>query len=152
MMVGAMIAAFQHRPKRFDAVGMGLTPDIFSCTMINNLAVADASVGLGVVGINLSTIRRDFSDEPMQDVPIGVLDGPRRYPVSLAVLGTDLSANKLTADRQRGIAIRCSILSASCAKVWFIALIDEATGYQYERETDALQIKLRTFIATELRE
>ena len=57
--------------------------------MTNNLAVADASVDLGVVGINLSTIRRDFSDEPMQDVPIGVLDGPRRYPVSLAILGTD---------------------------------------------------------------
>ena len=63
-----------------------------------------------------------------------------------------LSANKLTTDRQREIAIRCSILSASCAKIGLIALIDEATGYQYERETDALQIKLRTFIAAELRE
>ena len=41
---------------------------------------------------------------------------------------------------------------AFCAKVGLIALIDEATGYQYERETDALQIKLRTFIAAELRE
>ena len=32
------------------------------------------------------------------------------------------------------------------------ALVDEATGYQYERADDALQVKLRAFIAEELRE
>jgi len=58
----------------------------------------------------------------------------------------------LATDRQREIAIRCSILLASCAKIGLIALIDEATGYQKEREEDALQIKLRAFIAEELRE
>lgn len=63
-----------------------------------------------------------------------------------------LSANALSTDRQREIAIRCSILLSSCAKVGLIALIDEATGYQYEREEDALQIKLRAFIADELRD
>lgn len=63
-----------------------------------------------------------------------------------------LSAGALTTDRQREIAIRCSILLSSCAKVGLIALIDEATGYQKEREEDALQIKLRAFIAEELRE
>ena len=42
-----------------------------------------------------------------------------------------LSANALSTDRQREIAIRCSILLSSCAKVGLIALIDEATGYQY---------------------
>jgi len=31
------------------------------------------------------------------------------------------------------------------------ALIDEATGYQHERAEDALQVKLRAFIAEELR-
>lgn len=62
-----------------------------------------------------------------------------------------LSAGALTTDRQREIAIRCSILLASCAKVGLIALIDEATGYQYERETDALQVKVRAFVAEELR-
>lgn len=62
-----------------------------------------------------------------------------------------LSANALSTDRQREIAIRCSILLSSCAKVGLIALIDEATGYQYKREEDALQIKLRAFIAEELR-
>ena len=32
------------------------------------------------------------------------------------------------------------------------ALVDEATGYQYERAEDALQVKLRAFIADELRD
>lgn len=62
-----------------------------------------------------------------------------------------LQADALQTDRQREIAIKCSILLASCAKVGFIALIDEATGYQYERDENALQIKLRAFIAEELR-
>ena len=62
-----------------------------------------------------------------------------------------LQADALTTNRQREIAIRCSMLLASCAKVGLIALIDEATGYQYERAEDALQVKLRAFIAEELR-
>ena len=62
-----------------------------------------------------------------------------------------LQAGALTTDRQREIAMKCSVLLASCAKVGLIALIDEATGYQYERAEDALQVKLRAFIAEELR-
>jgi P63C domain len=58
----------------------------------------------------------------------------------------------LTTDRQRQIAIQCSIILSACAKVGLIALIDEATGYQYERAEDALQLKLRAFVAEELRE
>lgn len=54
-------------------------------------------------------------------------------------------------EKQRGIAINCSILLSACAKTGLIALIDEATGYQYEREEDALQIKIRAFISEELR-
>lgn len=63
-----------------------------------------------------------------------------------------LSAGGLSTDRQREIAVRCSILLSSCAKVGLIALIDEATGYQHVRETDALQIKLQAYIAEELRD
>lgn len=62
------------------------------------------------------------------------------------------SVGALTTERQQEIAINCSILLSSCAKVGLIALIDEATGYQYEREEDALQIKLKAFIAEELRD
>jgi hypothetical protein len=63
-----------------------------------------------------------------------------------------LEAGALATDRQEEIAIKCSIVLGACAKVGLIALIDEATGYQYERAEDALQIKLKAFIADELRE
>ena len=54
-------------------------------------------------------------------------------------------------DRQREMAIKASMFLSACAKVGLEALIDEATGYQYERAEDALQVKLRAFIAEELR-
>jgi hypothetical protein len=54
-------------------------------------------------------------------------------------------------DRQKEIAIKCAVLTAGLTRIGLDALIDEATGYQYEREEDALQVKLRAFIAEELR-
>jgi hypothetical protein len=63
-----------------------------------------------------------------------------------------LGAGALETDRQREIAVKASVFLASCAKVGLIALIDEATGYQYDRASDALQIKLKAFLADEMRE
>ncbi len=63
-----------------------------------------------------------------------------------------LGAGALKTDRQREIATVCAILSTAFLRVGIIAQIDEATGYQYERAQDALQVKLRAFIAEELRE
>lgn len=57
---------------------------------------------------------------------------------------------KLT-DRQKQIAIRGGMFVAACAKVGIDALIDEATGYQYERAEDALQVKLRAYLEEEMR-
>ena len=54
-------------------------------------------------------------------------------------------------DRQREMAIKASMFTSACAKLGLEALIDEATGYQYERAEDALQVKLNAFIADELR-
>ncbi|MGY4663208.1 hypothetical protein ACVWZ9_004002 [Pseudomonas chlororaphis] len=54
-------------------------------------------------------------------------------------------------DRQKEIAIKCAVLTAGLTRTGLDALIDEATGYQYERAEDALQVKLRAFIAEELR-
>ena len=54
-------------------------------------------------------------------------------------------------DRQMQMAMMASMFLSACAKVGLEALIDEATGYQYERAEDALQVKLRAFIADELR-
>ncbi|MFH1157901.1 MAG: P63C domain-containing protein [Pseudomonadota bacterium] len=55
-------------------------------------------------------------------------------------------------DRQREIAIKCAVITAGLTRTGLDALIDEATGYQYARAEDALQVKLRIFIAEELRE
>lgn len=54
-------------------------------------------------------------------------------------------------DRQRDIAIRCAVITSGLTRTGLDALIDEATGYQYERAEDELQVKLRAFIAEELR-
>lgn len=57
---------------------------------------------------------------------------------------------KLTA-RQQQMALQASMFLSACAKVGLEALIDEATGYQYEREADALQVKLAAFLDGEMR-
>jgi hypothetical protein len=54
--------------------------------------------------------------------------------------------------RQTEIAIKAGMVLAASAKVGLIALIDEATGYQYERAQDALQIKLRLYLEEEMRQ
>lgn len=60
-------------------------------------------------------------------------------------------SNALSTDRQEEIAMKAAMFLAACAKVGFIAMIDEATGYQYERASDALQIKLKLYLAEEMR-
>lgn len=63
-----------------------------------------------------------------------------------------LADNALDTDRQKEIAVKASMFLASCAKVGLIALIDEVTGYQYDRAADALQVKLKAFLAEEMRD
>ncbi len=46
---------------------------------------------------------------------------------------------------------KASMFLAACAKVGLIALIDEATGYQYDRAGDALQFKLKLYLEEEMR-
>lgn len=60
-------------------------------------------------------------------------------------------AGALKTDRQREIAKACAVLSTAFLRIGIVAQIDEATGYQYERAQDALQIKLKAYIADELR-
>lgn len=48
--------------------------------------------------------------------------------------------------RQAIIAEQCEILVRAFAKVGIIALIDEATGYQYKRERDELQKQLQKIL------
>lgn len=62
-----------------------------------------------------------------------------------------LDDGALQSDRQKEIAAQAGIFLAACAKVGLIALIDEATGYQYDRAEDALRFKLKVFLEDEMR-
>jgi hypothetical protein len=74
----------------------------------------------------------------------------RGYVSALNASTSQDSTVKLT-DRQIEIAIRAGMLLAACAKVGLDALIDEATGYQYLRPEDALEIKLKLYLEEEMR-
>jgi len=63
-----------------------------------------------------------------------------------------LGDSALDTDRQKEIAVKASMFLAACAKVGLVALIDEATGYQYDRAADALRVKLKAYLAEEMRD
>jgi hypothetical protein len=50
-------------------------------------------------------------------------------------------------DSQDKLVLQANILIRSLAKVGITALIDEATGYQYDRESNALQEILKAYTA-----
>lgn len=56
---------------------------------------------------------------------------------------------KLTG-KQRPLAEQALIIVRALSKIGIIALIDEATGYQYDREKDELQQILKAYISVEL--
>lgn len=74
------------------------------------------------------------------------------YDVTLLIDLCDaiLQANKSRVKLPFGIAENAEIIMRSVAKVGIIALVDEVTGYQYDREKDALQIVLKAYINDEL--
>jgi hypothetical protein len=53
-------------------------------------------------------------------------------------------------ERHQIVAAQCEVLVRALAKVGIIALVDEATGYQYDREKDELQKILKAYISEEL--
>jgi P63C domain len=54
-------------------------------------------------------------------------------------------------ERQQEMALKAGMFLAACAKIGLDALIDEATGAQFDRAEDALQIKLRAYLSDEMR-
>lgn len=52
--------------------------------------------------------------------------------------------------RQQSVIEQADILIRALAKVGIVALVDEATGYQYDREKDELQKILKQYISEEL--
>lgn len=73
------------------------------------------------------------------------------YEVTLLVDICDaiIEASK-TRDINENIAKNAEIIIRSVAKVGIIALVDEVTGYQYDREKDELQKILKAYISEEL--
>ncbi len=67
-----------------------------------------------------------------------------------ALSAYDKTKLSLTA-RQMEIANRAVKFQQACSDVGLVALVDEATGYQYEREVDALQLKLKLYLADDMR-
>lgn len=70
--------------------------------------------------------------------------------VDLCALFLDARDNIKLSQRQQIIAKQCDILMRSFAKVGIIALVDEATGYQYEREHNELQKILVAYVSEEV--
>ena len=71
--------------------------------------------------------------------------------VCSAFVEASLYKEKLT-EAQKEIVSNANRYILACAKVGITALIDEATGYQYQREKDALQLKLKFFLSDQLRD
>lgn len=62
----------------------------------------------------------------------------------------DGSSNKILLPSQENLADQAELIVKSLAKVGIAGLIDEATGYQYVRERDALQTYLEKVIRSEI--
>lgn len=99
-----------------------------------------------------------IEDEPSKYIPIECFIGKKKisaYPATIlpdmceALLKARDSGAKL-GKRQLNVVAKAELIIRSLAKVGIIALVDEATGYQYEREKDALQKILKAYIAEEL--
>jgi len=77
------------------------------------------------------------------------------YDATILPLVSDLylkarEAGVIKLPSQQETAKKAEILVRSLAKLGITALIDEATGYQYEREKDELQKILKAYISEEL--
>lgn len=79
-----------------------------------------------------------------------LLDVCRGYIKALEASNRPETGVKLT-PRQREIAIQAGLFLAACSDIGLIGLIDEATGYQYDRASDALEVKLRAFLEDDMR-
>jgi len=79
-----------------------------------------------------------------------LIDICRGFVAALEAHGRPDSGTRLT-KRQLEMAVKAGMFVAACAKVGLDALVDEATGYQYDRAEDALRVKLRAYLEDEMR-
>ncbi len=90
--------------------------------------------------------------------PVAYKDGTRKMSGYKAEILPELCKLYLDARRagvltpqQESLAIQAEILLSSFAKIGIAALIDEATGFQHDREYNALRLLLQQYIDDELR-
>lgn len=62
-----------------------------------------------------------------------------------------MADGNLKTPAQIEMGVQAASFLAACANVGLIALIDEATGYQYDRAGDALRVKLKAYLEDEMR-
>lgn len=99
-----------------------------------------------------------FNDkEPGHFTPIECYRGAQKFNGYEATVLADICDAFLEArktielsPRQRIIADQCEILIRGFARVGIIALVDEATGYQYDRERFELQKILNAYVSEEI--
>jgi len=111
---------------------------------INLEAVAE-----GLVAFRLPEV--EGLEKNVRGVPSDLLiEICRGFVQALEAHVVDPINHKLT-PRQRDMCMKASMILAACAKIGLDALIDEATGFQYDREHDALQVKLKAYLEEEMR-
>lgn len=96
--------------------------------------------------------------EPAHFEPIICYKGRQRINGYEATVLTDICESMLEArrsgvkltERQEIVANQCEIILSAFARIGIIALIDEATGYQHDREKDELQKILKAYISERL--
>lgn len=112
----------------------------------------DSQAALGGVNSQLDPLpeveglERDVKGLPT-DLLIDVCKG---FVAALEAHHRPDSGTRLT-ERQQVMALKAGMFLAACAKVGLDALVDEATGYQYARAEDALEVKLKAYLADEMR-
>ena len=81
--------------------------------------------------------------QPAQGIEASVL-------ADVCVVFIEAAKEDALTPRQKIVARQAEILHRALAKTAIVALVDEATGYQYERERNALAVILEQFVAKEL--
>lgn len=129
------------------------------------LKMVDIEEGKQTAGTRLSRYLSQKSLKPFVDKylpmdhfsPIICYDGGKQFNGYKAEILPDICDMFLQARKEIELSIRQSIIAEQCeilirafARVGITALVDEATGYQYDREKDELQKILKAYISEEL--
>lgn len=133
--------------------------------MQESLKMVDTEEGKQTAGTRLARYLAQKSLKPFiistnvmdRLTPIICYDGEKRVNGYEATVLADICEVFLEArkniqlgERQKIIADQCETLMRGFARVGIIALVDEATGYQYKREASELQKILSAYISPEL--